>query len=184
MKLQELLSFVVGALEELEIPFMLTGALAASYHGSPRATQDVDLVVDADASLLLQLAARLREEDLYVSDQAVSEAARSRGQFNAIDPASGWKVDFIVRKNRPFSQAEFRERQRFRFMDLELTITRAEDLIVAKLEWSKLGNSERQLYDVAEILAVQGSRLNYEDIDHWVRELSLENQWLRARELS
>ena len=81
MKLQELLSFVVGALEELEIPFMLTGSLAASYHGSPRATQDVDLVVDADASLLLQLAARLREENLYVSDQAVSEAARSRGQF-------------------------------------------------------------------------------------------------------
>ena len=173
---------VVGALEDLEIPFMLTGSLAGSYHGSPRATQDVDLVVDADASALLQLAARLREDDLYVSDQAVTEAARSRGQFNAIDPASAWKVDFIVRKDRPFSQAEFLGRQPVRFLDLDLAIARAEDLIVAKLEWSKLGDSDRQLRDVAEILAVQGSRLDYDHVDHWVRELSLEDQWLRARE--
>ena len=36
--------------------------------------------------------------------------------------------------------------------------------------------------DVAEILAVQGSRLDYDHVDHWVRELSLEDQWLRARE--
>ena len=173
---------VVGALDDLEIPFMLTGSLAGSYHGSPRATQDVDLVVDADAPALLRLADRLREADLYVSDQAVSEAARSRGQFNAIDPTSGWKVDFIVRKDRPFSQSEFVGRQPFRFLDVDLAITRAEDLIVAKLEWSKLGDSDRQLRDVVEILAAQGSRLDYDHVDRWVRELSLEDQWLRARE--
>ena len=50
MKLQELLSLVVGTLQDLEIPFMLTGSLAGSYHGSPRATQDVDLVIDAEVS--------------------------------------------------------------------------------------------------------------------------------------
>lgn len=102
MKLEAFLGLVVQAMDDLRLPFMLTGSLAASYHGAPRATQDIDLVVEPDAAVLLNLASTLRDRGLYVSDDAVSEAAQIRGQFNAIDHDSGWKADFIVRKDRPF----------------------------------------------------------------------------------
>ena len=36
---------VVAALERQAIPFMLTGSFASSFHGVPRATQDIDLVI-------------------------------------------------------------------------------------------------------------------------------------------
>jgi len=181
VKLEEFLSFVVQSLDALEIPFMLTGSLAASYHGCPRATQDVDLVIDQGIDVLLDLAETLRDRGLYVSDDAVREAERIRGQFNAIDPSSGWKADFMIRKNRPFSIAEFNDRQSLRFLGLELSVARPEDLIVAKLEWAKLGDSERQIRDAAEILAVQGRALDMSRIDRWVEELQLEDQWAQVR---
>lgn len=166
------------------MPYMLTGSLAGSYHGAPRSTQDIDLVVEASLASLLDVAAELRAAGLYVSDDAIAEAHASQGMFNAIDPESGWKIDFIIRKDRPFSRAEFESRRGIEFMGLVLSIAGAEDLIVAKLEWAKLGNSERQLRDVAEIVAVQGSRLDVERIQQWSESLGLELQWALARELA
>ncbi len=69
-------------------------------------------------------------------------------------------------------------------MGLVLSIASAEDLIVAKLEWAQLGNSERQLRDVAEIVAVQGARLNVERIEEWIATLDLETEWALARQLA
>lgn len=181
MTLEKFLSFVVQTLDAFEVPFMLTGSLAASYHGSPRANQDVDLVIDEGVEVLLQVASALREGGFYVNDAAVKEAVEVRGQFHAVDPSSGWKADFIVRKDRPFSIAEFDDRQALRFLGLELSVARAEDLIVAKLERAMLGDSERQIRDATEILAVQGEALDLDRIDRWVTELALEDQWAKVR---
>lgn len=177
MTIGEFLSVVIDALDEVGIPFMLTGSLASSFHGSPRATQDVDLIVPPDREALLQLSALLRDRGLYVSDDAVAESVDVRGQFNGIDPESGWKADFIVRKRRPFSESEFESRLPVRFLELDLSITRPEDLIVAKLEWAKLGDSERQLRDVADIVRVQGELLDHSEIERWSRELDVLGLW-------
>lgn len=39
---------VVGILDETGVPYMLTGSLAAAYYATPRATQDVDVVIDVE----------------------------------------------------------------------------------------------------------------------------------------
>lgn len=54
----------------------------------------------------------LLDAGLYVDRDAAMSAWRTRSQFNAIDPESGWKVDLIVRKDRPFSRREFERRER------------------------------------------------------------------------
>ena len=36
---------VVGLLEVAQIPYMVTGSFASSFHGTPRTTQDIDLIV-------------------------------------------------------------------------------------------------------------------------------------------
>jgi len=75
--------------------------------------------------------------------------------FNVIDLASGWKIDLIIRKSRAFSQEEFHRRQRVDLQTLSLYVASAEDVVVAKLEWSKLAQSQRQIEDVAGILRVR-----------------------------
>jgi hypothetical protein len=46
--------------------------------------------------------------------------------------------------------------------DILADVASPEDTIVAKLEWSKMGDSERQLEDVAGILNAQGDALEPE----------------------
>lgn len=184
MTLRNLLALVATILDEVGAPYMLTGSLAGTFHGSPRATRDIDLVVDAPLETLHAMAQRLRRAGLYVSDDAVREAVRVRGMFNAVDPESGWKVDFIVRKDRPFSRTEFDERMRVDFEGLPLEMARPEDVVVAKLEWAQKGDSERQIRDAAEILLVQEGKLDTDRIERWVSELGLESGWARARALA
>jgi hypothetical protein len=41
---------VAHALDAVAVPYFLGGSLASSLHGEPRATNDIDFVIDLDAS--------------------------------------------------------------------------------------------------------------------------------------
>lgn len=56
MTLDDTLDLVVGALHRADVDFMVTGSLASSYHGMPRSTQDIDLVVEGSEAQLLDFA--------------------------------------------------------------------------------------------------------------------------------
>ena len=183
MTLVRILRLLVESMEELGIGYMLTGSLASSFHGDPRATQDIDLVIDGERRALDALGARLRESGFYADAEAIKHASEVRGVFNAIDPSSGWKVDFILLKDRPFSRSEFDGRVSVEVAGLSLSLVRPDDMVVAKLEWAKLGESDRQLRDVLGILMVQGPALDRVRIERWVEELALEPQWARVLEM-
>jgi len=168
---------VVGIIEDTGIPYMVTGSIAAAYHAEPRATRDIDLVIAVSLDEMEKLLTRLDSEGFYVGHEAARDALRRRSQFNAIDPESGWKVDWIIRKDRPFSRKEFERRQRVELMDLELPMVTAEDLIIAKLEWARRGASELQLRDALAILLQRGGELDRAYIEGWVDELQLDHEW-------
>jgi hypothetical protein len=52
-----------------------------------------------------------------------------------------------------------------------------EDLVVAKLEWAKKGESELQIRDVRAILGSAGPEFDWDYVGRWVSELGLEEQW-------
>lgn len=182
MTLESFLRRVVAIIEHVGLPYMLTGSLAAAYYASPRATRDVDIVIEVTPEEVDELVRSLDEAALYVDRETARQAVHQRGQFNAIDPASGWKVDWIVRRDRPFSREEFERRRRVEMLDLELRVVSPEDLIVAKLEWAQKGASELQLRDAREILAQQGPHLDRAYIERWIGELGLELEWRRLLE--
>jgi hypothetical protein len=173
----ELISTITHALECSAVPYMLTGSFAGSLHGSPRTTHDLDIVIAPDESCLNRLLDAFPTERYYVSREAALQGYRVNGMFNVIDLQSGWKVDFIFRKSREFSLIEFERRREYEFLGTRAFVATAEDLLIAKLEWSKLGESERQLRDAAGILRTQGQRLDSAYIESWVKQLDLENQW-------
>ena len=177
MSAVSLLRTVVAALDAAGIPFMLTGSLAAACHGAGRATMDVDLVVAATADQLRALVASLTRADLYVSSEAALDALAHESIFNVVDTVSGWKADLIVRKGRPFSQAEFERRRPIEFEGIRLWVATVEDTIIAKLEWARLGGSARQLEDVAALVRVTGDRLDRAYLDRWIAELGIQQQW-------
>jgi len=104
----------------------------------------------------------------------------NKSQFNVIDLTTGWKIDFICRRDRPFSRTEFERRIRTDLEGLPLFIATAEDVVLAKLEWAKLGGSQRQLEDVAGLLRLRQGDLDQEYLLHWVASLELMTQWVAA----
>ena len=123
----------------------------------------------------------LPAEEYYVDLDTALEALRSSSLFNVIDLKTGWKIDLIFRKSRPFSEKEFSRRQLVDLQGLRLYIAGVEDVIVAKLEWAKLANSQRQIEDVASMLRFRADTLDKSYLEKWISELGLHEQWSSAR---
>ena len=168
---------VLTALEAAGIPCMLTGSFASSYHGAPRATQDIDLVIAPTAEQLRALVKLLPRDEFYVDEGAALEALRFEGQFNLVDLRTGWKVDFIVRKSRAFSREEFDRRTIVELEGTEVPIATPEDVLIAKMEWARMGQSARQLEDAARMLRVRSQWIDRTYLERWVGELKLEEEW-------
>jgi hypothetical protein len=179
----DLLGRIIGLLDEASIPHMVVGSLASSFHGEPRQTRDIDIVIDPDPDALHHLLNRIPPEELYADAAAAAEALERRTSFNVIEIATGWKVDLIMRRDRPFSREELGRRISVRLLDTDVHIATAEDTIIAKLEWATDGQSERQLRDVAAILETQSDNLDYAYLERWIRALDLADAWERARQL-
>lgn len=172
MNQDEFLVDMARRLEEASVPFMIVGSHGSSFHSQPRTTQDVDFVVDPTAE---QLDAFLTSFDdrYYVNSATAREALANRSMFNVIVVEFGWKADMIVRKDRPFSVEEFQRRQWHSWHGRPVPIATAEDVILAKLEWSRITESERQVADAVAVAAVQKDRLDHSYLRLWANELDI-----------
>ncbi|HEU0054151.1 MAG TPA: hypothetical protein VFQ39_13285, partial [Longimicrobium sp.] len=144
------------------------------------ATRDLDFVIAPTREQVRGLVTSFPRSDFYVDERAALEALDTHGQFNVVDKNTGWKADFIIRKPRSFSTSEFDRRYRATLDGVELTVATAEDVLLAKLEWAKLGESERQIEDAATILRVRAHRIDREYLANWVRQLGVEAEWKAA----
>ncbi len=160
---------------------MVTGSVASSVHGVPRATQDIDVIIEPTRDQLVALLNRF-SEPIYDADRDDAlDALNRRSMFSVIDRRGIWKIDFIVRKQRPFSKKEFDRRVRIDILDVLVYSATPEDVLLAKLEWAKLGESERQIRDAAGIIEIQGEKLDREYVERWAAALDIEDQLHAAR---
>lgn len=132
------LSRVTRLLEAAGIEYMVTGSIASAFYGEPRATRDIDVVINCGRRALTRFLELCAEADWYFSEDAAHEALATRGMFNIIDPESGLKADFILRKERDFSVEEFDRRTPQAVCSAQeppVTLASPEDVILSKLEW-------------------------------------------------
>jgi hypothetical protein len=168
---------VADALEELGVPYFIGGSLASAIHGISRATMDVDIIADLQEEHITALTDLLGDA-FYIDDQAVRQAIHEGGSCNLIHRETMFKVDIFFRKTRPFDQSQFERRER-QSLSTEperfVYVASAEDMILAKLEWYRLGGevSERQWRDVQNILKVQAGRLDAAYLRQWAVQLNV-----------
>lgn len=184
VKIEEFLRRICAALELNEIPYMVTGSVASSIHGIPRSTNDLDVVIAPTRDQMFSLVQMFKRLGFSVRWEEAESALRNRDQFNVVDFSNSWKVDFIVKKARPFSETEFSRREPIEIGELSFVIAKPEDVLIAKLEWMKISPSERQAQDAAGILTVQQENLDVAYIHQWVEALELQEQWQAIRELA
>ncbi|MFT7599835.1 MAG: hypothetical protein ACI8TP_002771 [Acidimicrobiales bacterium] len=173
----DLLARVVTALDVAGIPHMVTGSFASTFHGEPRMTRDIDLVIDPDTTTIALFVEQFEPEAFYIDNAA---ATASRDMFNVIDVTTGWKVDLIIRKDRPFSLEEFGRRIPVVISGVATFVASVEDTILSKLEWSKTSGSEQQLRDVNAMIQIQRPALDLDYLQRWATELGTVKQLQEA----
>ena len=98
---------VTSVLEELAIPYVIGGSVAASFYGQARLTYDSDIVADILPEHVPSLIASL-ESDFYVSEIAIQEAIERRSSFNLIHLQTMFKVDIFLPKHAPIRRRSIR----------------------------------------------------------------------------
>jgi hypothetical protein len=169
-----------AALEQAQIPYFVTGSFASSAHGVPRSTNDIDVVIAPTPEQLHVLLGQFPSESFAKDEDDAFNALEHHSSFQVIDYATMWKVDFMIHQRTPFDHSRFARRQFVDIAGVRLETASAEDILITKLWWAKLGESERQLNDAVGILKVQAKNLDREYVEHWVRLLELRSQWLAA----
>lgn len=182
MSQQDLLKRVVAALDRLGIDYMITGSVASSLQGEPRATHGLDVVVAVDESSVPALLASFPSPDFYHDDSAVRDAVRDRSGFNVIETAEGDKVDFWLLTEDAFDQSRFRRKYEEEVFGVRLKVSAPEDTILQKLRWANLSGGSEKLYgDALRVYEVQHARLDQGYLDQWARSLSVDTLLDRIR---
>jgi hypothetical protein len=170
-----------AALEAAEIPYFVTGSFASSAHGVPRATNDIDIVIAPTRKQLEQLLQHFPDSAFATDKEDAFNALARRSLFNIVDYESLWKIDFIIKQHTPFDASRFVRRGVVEIAGVNLYTASPEDILVTKLWWAKLGESERQINDAAGIIQVQGEKLDRDYVERWVAALELDEQWAAAQ---
>lgn len=173
MDFRKLLGQVAEILEQLKIPYAVTGGYAVSVWGKPRSTLDIDVIIDLLEPQIEKLTSALKgiSEMSYVDERMATRAFERKDEFNFIHIESGIKVDFWVSKGDEFSREEFKRRVPKMIARRKVYFVSPEDLILNKLRWYKEGESELQLRDVAVIIKFQ-KKLDWLYLRKWAKEHS------------
>ncbi len=172
---------VVARLQEAGIPYMLTGALAVSYHGVPRATHDIDIVILIASTDILRVKA-LFEQDFFIDDESIRAALREGSMFNAVHKDTGLKVDFWLRKDDAYGHEAFQRRTAYPYQDVQVLIAMPEDVIVSKLEWFKKSDIDKHYSDALGVYRIQAGKLDKNYINNWCRRKSLLELWQEVQD--
>jgi hypothetical protein len=177
MELFELLQEIIKVFEKLAIPYLVTGSVASMAYGEPRLTNDIDVVAEIHLSHIPTLVAAFPKEDYYIDEEMIQKAINQIGQFNIIHPASGLKVDVIIKQDTPFDQSRFERGRKIFPGGHQANFASPEDVIIKKMEYYQLGGSEKHLRDIAGIFKISGDSVDREYISRWADELGLNEIW-------
>src|SRR5690349_19807829 len=85
----------VDAFDKLNLPYVIGGSFASSFHGLPRTTHDVDIVSVIEEKQVEIFVAEF-EIDFYVDEELLKRAVRQKSSFNLIHLDTAFKVDVFI----------------------------------------------------------------------------------------
>lgn len=173
----ELLIVVSNIFEKLKIPYFVTGSIASMTYGEPRFTNDIDMVADIQDWDIPGLISGFPEHEYYIDAESIDLAIRSKSQFNIIHLTSGLKIDVMIKKKTFFDNSRFSRIKRLRLEEREVNFAAPEDVILKKMEYYKMGGSEKHLRDITGIFKIYKGKMDLEYLKHWISIFDLTEIW-------
>lgn len=168
--------------ESISVPYYVSGGVAASLHGEPRSTRDLDLVIEVQPEQIEMLVTTLEAALYYCPAGAVEDLLLGRERMlNITHTETIANADLYISDVSPFAVSQMARR---RLVDLEgipkFWVASPEDTILQKLRWGKGSQSEKQWRDVLGILKLQAESLDYAYLAQWAESLNLIDDFSQA----
>ena len=179
----EFILLVLEALEAADIPYMIGGVVAAWAWGEPRATRDLDRVIQIPKGAEVRLSDELEKRNMLLPVDIIQDRLKDHkgdDHLNAIHATSGYKADlYLLRDGGQFRAEAFRRRI---LVDLgpglgELYLHSPEDLILYKLLYYSVSQQTKHIRDIASIMRTMGDKLDTDYIQRWVAVKELHALW-------
>jgi len=182
---EKLLKEITCFLREQNIPYMITGAWSVIFWGGPRASHDIDFVVELSKKDIkkTEKAFKILPDEFLIQTGVVEEAVTTSGFFNVLHLPTMLKMDFWLLEKNAFDKSRFLRRRKEIILDQEMFVASPEDTIIQKLRWYKEGKIEKHLVDAAFVYNIQKKNLNTEYLDKWIEKLGLLSLFKEMKEV-
>lgn len=168
---------------ELEIPYMVSGSVAAIFYGEPRLTNDVDIIVFLKNENLPSVEKAFPLEEFYcppLSVMRLEVAREQRGHFNLIHHATGFKADIYTSGRDALHAWGLRNARRVELENDSIMLAPPEYVIVRKLQFFREGNSQKHLRDIGRMLVGLGVEWRRDSLLALIDEQGLAREWQAA----
>jgi hypothetical protein len=179
----DFIKLVISALEAARIDYLIGGAVAAWAWGEPRATLDLDVVVDVPLESIEVLSRELGKRDMLVPAEIILKTIienRADLPIQAIHMVSGYKADiYPLRPDDELRRSALARKIQVDFGPPLGTvyIHSPEDLILYKLWYFSLSQQTKHIRDIAAILRSLGEKIDYRYLDSWITRKGLQDNW-------
>lgn len=173
----EFLLDAVSHLENLDLPYIVTGSMASMFHGEYRLTHDVDIVIQIEPWQVDDFCAEFCPPMYFTQPESVTQAIARKDQFNVIAPTAGFKIDFMIAEESTFDRLRFRRAEVHRVVGKRTArFASPEDIAIKKMVYYREGKSEKHIRDIVGLLA-HCENFDREYAEHWVGLFGLTEIW-------
>lgn len=177
------LKLILETLEVSGVEYMIGGAIAEWAWGEPRATQDLDMVINLSIKVIGRFSKELEKRKMLVPADIILDTMmedRADIPLNAIHMHSGLKADlYLMRDGDKLRQSAFKRRVKVDYGPPigKVYVHSPEDLILYKLMYLGLSGQPKHARDIAAILRAKKNQLDLKYIEEWVDQLGLGSVW-------
>jgi len=183
LDITDFLKLILETLESTGVEYLIGGAIAAWAWGEPRATQDLDIVINLPIKAVGKFSKELEKRNMLVPADIILDTMmedRADIPLTAIHMYSGLKADlYLMRDGDKLRQSAFQRRIRIDYGPPigKVFIHSPEDLILYKLMYLGLSGQPKHARDIGAILRAKKDQLDYGYIEEWVNRLGLNSVW-------
>ena len=177
------LKLMLDALKAAHVEYLIGGAIAEWAWGEPRATQDIDIVINLPVESINKFSKELKKRDMLVPAEIILGTIlenRADIPINAIHMHSGLKADlYPIREGDELRWSAFKRRQLIDYGSPigHVYVHSPEDLILYKLLYFSISQQSKHSRDIAAILQAKKDNLDLAYIQEWAFRLGLVSLW-------
>jgi len=171
---QKALKKITDILNKEEIGYMIVGGFAVSFHNRARTTNDIDLILQIYPVQVSTILKHFPEWKDF--EDSFKDSVKKGLLFNITDFETGIRYDFMTYQDSDYNWTAFERRKEVEFFGIKCYISSKEDLIISKLKWHNISESEKQMEDLKFLLL--DKELNSDYLKIWTDRLLINTHGL------